>query len=80
MASGLQALHVACGQGNAQMVEQLLGHGAQVNALTVDRQRSALWFAAGSGHLRCVELCMAAGAELDHTDSSGSCALRCGKQ
>eukprot|EP00958_Prasinococcus_capsulatus_P009308 scaffold910_cov396-Prasinococcus_capsulatus_cf.AAC.29 len=51
--------------------------GADVNAETKDSQKRPLFFAAASGSLECAKTCIDSGAEVDHTDAFGICALRC---
>mmetsp|Transcript_7892 Transcript_7892/g.29209 ORF Transcript_7892/g.29209 Transcript_7892/m.29209 type:complete len:249 (+) Transcript_7892:409-1155(+) len=50
--------------------------GADVNAETKDSQKRPLFFAAASGSLECAKTCIDSGAEVDHTDAFGICALR----
>ena len=69
---GETALHAAAWHGRADMVEKLLSHGADPNALAGDRPASTLDWAvqgsrrapAGGDHVRTVELLKAAGARL----------------
>lgn len=77
----MTALHFACGNGSTEIIQELLRHGAPIEAL--DNQGwTPLMFAAQEGHLDAVELLLANGVVVDATDQMGRTALmqaaRCG--
>lgn len=75
---GRSPLHIAAWQGNASMVELLIRHGADVNA--VDReQRTPLQSAAWQGHESVVWLLLKHGASGDQPCSQGATPLSIGE-
>ncbi|KAM3467272.1 hypothetical protein NHJ6243_000303 [Beauveria neobassiana] len=63
---GQTALQAACGGGHLEVVERLLGAGADVNtAVTKHSGQTALQAASGAGHLEVVERLIDAGADVN---------------
>ena len=56
-------IHHAARNGDTQIVQALLDHGADVNAMA-DKQHTVLYCAAGHGHVETVELLLRSGADL----------------
>ncbi|PQE22078.1 ankyrin repeat domain-containing protein [Rutstroemia sp. NJR-2017a BVV2] len=72
--SGRSALHIAAIAGHQIVVELLIGHGADINAL--DRVgKSALHHASQAGHDDLVKVLLQWGAEVNAVDSSGKSVL-----
>jgi len=69
---GDTALHMAAQQGHAEVLQLLLDHGAaeRPHSLRCNGQ-TALHVAAAWGQLRCAEVLLAAGFELDAVDEDG---------
>ena len=65
-------LHFVAAQGNAEMVQLLLKHGADIH-LKVDFQ-DALMFAAASGNIEIIESLLQAGANPMNENRNGKCA------
>src|SRR5690606_787921 len=59
---GDQPIHHAARSGDLEIVELLVGHGADVNAQN-PRGHTVLYCAGGHGHLGCVELLLVHGAD-----------------
>jgi ankyrin repeat protein len=77
--SGRSALHIAVIAGHQIVVELLLGHGANINAL--DRAgNSALIYALCKGHYDLAKILLQSGAEVNVVDSSGMSALHYASQ
>ena len=68
-----EALYEAVRGGHLDIVEYLVGAGADVNA--TNRGRTALYWAAGEGHLDIVEYLVGAGADVNHRLEDGWTAL-----
>ncbi|CAG5114521.1 unnamed protein product [Candidula unifasciata] len=64
------ALMIASSAGRTQIVYDLLGHGAQVNAVNNNGQ-SSLHYAASKGHLEICEALVKYGADIECVDSLG---------
>ncbi|KAF1948344.1 ankyrin [Byssothecium circinans] len=68
---GLQPLHVACYIGNYEIVQALLGAGADVNYVSTNDDDDGLWrdcplhLAAGEGHVHILECLLDRGAEIN---------------
>ena len=74
---GRSPLHIAAWQGHSAMVELLIAHGADVNA--VDREkRTPLQSAAWQGHESVVWLLLKHGADGDQPCSQGATPLSIG--
>ncbi|KAK7023667.1 hypothetical protein SK128_026823 [Halocaridina rubra] len=72
--NGATALIVAAGKGKAEFCNELISHGADVNAEDND-QWSALITAAKEGHVETVATLLDHGATVDHKDMGGWTAL-----
>jgi ankyrin repeat protein len=75
--NGYTALHFAAESSecdDAPMIELLLASGADVHMCTVDG-RTALDKAAFKGNLQCAKALIAAGADVNHTNSTGGSVL-----
>jgi uncharacterized protein len=71
------ALHLACRGGRGDtitMVEVLLANCADVN-MSEQGQITALYHCTSHGYLDCAKALIAAGADLNHADSSGTTCL-----
>ena len=71
---GVTALHIAAFWGRLEVVEFLVGAGADVNATNNDGD-TALHLAAWEGHLEVVEFLVGAGADVNAADDDGDTAL-----
>jgi hypothetical protein len=70
--SGGTPLHIAAAAGRVEVIEFLLEHGADVNAVAQDTNRGApLHWAVFSKQLRSVKILVAAGADITATDANG---------
>ncbi|XP_066960027.1 kinase D-interacting substrate of 220 kDa B isoform X4 [Macrobrachium rosenbergii] len=72
--NGATALIIAAGKGKAEFCNELIGHGADVNAEDND-QWSALITATKEGHETTVAALLEHGANVDHKDMGGWTAL-----
>jgi ankyrin repeat protein len=71
--AGYTVLHIACGRFNsdhAAVVELLLANGADVYKCTIDGQTS-IQSAVAHGNVQCAKALIAAGADVNDTDSKG---------
>ena len=70
-------LHLACEQGQAELVELLLHFGVRFDQSTLWNQGNAhaLLIAASGGHTKCVELLLMFGADVHQADMWGNTAL-----
>ncbi|XP_077867211.1 uncharacterized protein LOC100372378 [Saccoglossus kowalevskii] len=76
---GRTPLHLAAEHGKSEVLEYLLGAGADKDALSTDGS-SALHFAAKGGHEDCVTLLIKNGADIDERDNEGRTALHVGAE
>jgi len=67
---GVTALHYACEKGFYEIAEELIEHGANVNAIT-QAQWTPMHFAAREGHLAIVKLLVKKGASPKGKDNTG---------
>jgi len=67
-------LHLACKEGNLELIQRLLAAGADINATTKDGC-TPLLYAALLGHVEVVQFLLAAGADINATDKDGSTSL-----
>mmetsp|Transcript_25903 Transcript_25903/g.81109 ORF Transcript_25903/g.81109 Transcript_25903/m.81109 type:complete len:511 (-) Transcript_25903:40-1572(-) len=74
-ATGERILHTACQYGHEGMVETLLRAGAQPQEYDEAGEASALYYAAGKGHLAVVELLHEWGCNLDRGCADGTTPL-----
>lgn len=74
-ANGLCAIHWAADRGNADILELLLLHGANVNAQDKEGEQTALHYSAGCGHLNCVEILLKFNADPNIVDSDAATCL-----
>jgi len=72
---GFDALTIAAGRDDLEMLRVLLSAGADADAVTGPTGGSALIVAARAGHERIVRHLLMAGARVDHTDRDGRTAL-----
>ena len=72
---GMTALHFAAQNGDTEVVQFLLEHGADIKAQDFVHSRSAIHFAAEKGNLECVKFLAEHGADLLDKDSVGATAL-----
>lgn len=69
--SGLTPLHVACQNGNAHTVMEIIHHGANINAQssgTLSYGETPLWEACRRSHLKIIKLLLSAGCRQNVTD------------
>jgi ankyrin repeat protein len=68
-------LHVAVAQGSVPLVEILIAHGANLEALSEDRGARAIHLAATFGELEMLTLLLDDGAEIEAQDNTGQTPL-----
>lgn len=73
-AKGLTPLLRACGDGEAETVKALIAAGADVRALSPDRN-NAVWLACASASLDAIRALVAAGVDPNHANGDGATAL-----
>lgn len=73
--TGIPVLSLAVRQGHQEIVSLLIGHGADVNAVSEDRDNSPLMEAATRGDEKAVRALMEAGADPDVTTKYNQTAL-----
>jgi len=67
----LRPLHWAAVSGNSVVIEALLARGADVNAVTTVKGRTALHWAANEGHSQAVSALIRGGANIELLDKDG---------
>jgi ankyrin repeat protein len=73
---GQTALHEAARQGNVEIVKLLIDRGADINIITVDRNRgTALHDAALKGNMEIVKMLIEKGSNVNATNKSGGTVL-----
>ncbi len=72
---GMTALHFAAQNGNTEVVQYLLEHGADIKAQDHVLSRTAVHLAAENGNLECVKFLAEHGADLLDKDAYGATAL-----
>lgn len=72
---GLCAIHWAADRGNAQILELLLKHGADVNVQDSEGGQTALHYAASCGHLECVRILLKYNADRVICDANSATCL-----
>lgn len=73
--NGVTPLHLAAIHGHAQVVVSLLAADAKVNAKETGRRRTPMHFAVENNHLKCVEVLMINGGDVEVQDSEGNSGL-----
>ena len=74
---GFSALHSAVCKGHTEIVKCLLEQGASVHSESSPDGGSALLGGAVNGQLTCMEILLAAGAKVNHSNNNGCTALYC---
>lgn len=69
------ALHVSAENGYLDIVEELLKHGANVNAVASTSQATPVIFAAQGGHIRVLQVLIDSGAHVNAANGYGTNAL-----
>lgn len=70
----LTPLHVACAEGNFEMVRLIVSHGSSVNRLDV-HGHGPLWHAAQQGHGEIIQFLIQEGAVVNSIDQFGATPL-----